>query len=156
MTDSPEETGAVAVAEEPKPPAEAEKKYLDRAGVLNADDAVTEDVYVPEWGGWIIIKGMSGQERDDYEAEIVTMTGKGKMQYTPENARAKLVVDTAINPDGSMMFSDKDVFDLGKKSAAALQRAFKVAQKLAGLSDEDMEELLGNSKAAQSGSSSTD
>lgn len=138
------------------PEATEEKKFLGRADVLNSNDAQAEDVYVPEWGGWLKIKGLNGTERDEYEAEIVTMNRKGGMEYRPENARAKLVSITAIDEKGQLLFTERDVFDLGKKSASALQRAFKLAQKLAGLSDEEMEELLGNSKTAQTGSSSTD
>ena len=39
------------------------------------------------------------------------------------------------------MFTDKDVKALGEKSANALQRVFDVAQKLSGITPDDVEEL---------------
>ena len=50
------------------------------------------------------------------------------------------VVDDA----GERLFTDKDAAELGKKSAAALDRVFAVAQRLNGLSPSDVEELTKN------------
>ena len=67
------------------------------------------------------------------------------------NMRAKLVALTVVDDKGKRLFrGDADVNALGRKSAAALQRVFEVAQRLSGLSDEDMEELAKNSDAGQS------
>jgi hypothetical protein len=60
------------------------------------------------------------------------------------NIRAKLVALTVVDEDGNRIFSDEDAEALGKKSAAALDRIFAVAQRLSGLRPEDVEELAGN------------
>jgi hypothetical protein len=98
---------------------------------------------------------LTGAERDDFEASVVEQRGK-KTRLNMQNFRAKLVVRAAINGDGQRLFSDKDAPLLGRKSAAALQRVFEVAQRLSGLSDEDVEELVGNFDEGQSDNSISD
>jgi hypothetical protein len=50
------------------------------------------------------------------------------------------VVDEA----GVQMFTEADVEALGRKSSAALERVCKIAQRLNGLGDADLEEIKGN------------
>lgn len=130
-------------------------EYLTRDVILQADDLLVEDVEVPEWGGVVRVRGLTGAERDDFEASVVEQRGK-KTRLNMQNFRAKLVVRAAINGDGQRLFSDKDAPLLGRKSAAALQRVFEVAQRLSGLSDEDVEELVGNFDEGQSEDSISD
>lgn len=129
--------------------------YLTRDVILQADDLLIEDVEVPEWGGMVRVRGLTGAERDDFEASVVEQRGK-KTRLNMQNFRAKLVVRAAINGDGQRLFSDKDAPLLGRKSAAALQRVFEVAQRLSGLSDQDVEELVGNFDEGQSDDSTSD
>jgi hypothetical protein len=129
--------------------------YLTRDVILQADDLLVEDVEVPEWGGVVRVRGLTGAERDDFEASVVEQRGK-KTRLNMQNFRAKLVVRVAINGDGQRLFSDKDASRLGQKSAAALQRVFEVAQRLSGLSDQDVEELVGNFDEGQSAASISD
>ena len=129
-------------------------EFLDRKAILEVDDTQTEEVEVPEWGGKVLIKGLSGAERDSYEQSMVQ--GKGKnARMNMKNARAKLVALTTVVPDEEggyeRVFKSKgDVKRLGKKSGKALERVFSKARKLSGLTKEDMEELAGNSKDDQS------
>ncbi|MEW6223198.1 MAG: hypothetical protein AB1627_01075 [Chloroflexota bacterium] len=127
---------------------------LSRDAILAAADYVTADVAVPEWGGTVRVKGLTGRERDSYEASI--LSGKGKNRdINLRNARAKLVVMAAIDEAGNRVFDDADVVALGQKSALALQRVFDKASELAGLDDEAIENLtaeLGNDPSGDSGS----
>ena len=52
-----------------------------------------------------------------------------------------------VNGDGELLFKPGDVEKFGAKNAAALTRVFVVAQRLAGLSGEDVEELAKNSSS---------
>ena len=118
--------------------------YLKREQILSFDDLKTEEVDVPEWGGTVVIKMMSGKERDAFEASIVEMKGS-KQSYKFENIRAKLVQKTVIDPETkALMFTVGDIEALGNKSAAALDRVFSVAQKLSKITSEDVEELAKN------------
>jgi len=118
---------------------------LTREEILAADDIISETVTIPEWrkGGTVIVRGLMGDERDDFEASCIRGKGR-KTEVNYRNARAKLVARSCFNPDGSRMFSDDDVALLGKKSAAALNRVYEVAARLSGLTEEDLEELAKN------------
>ena len=116
---------------------------LGKANILSADDMQLEEVAVPEWGGSVMVKGLTGKERDAFEDEIVTIRGK-ETSFNAENFRAKLVVRCIVDEQGKRVFDDRDVAALGNKSAAALQRVFEVAQRLSGLTQNDVEELVKN------------
>jgi hypothetical protein len=128
---------------------------LSREEILGADDRKTEDVAVPEWGGSVRVRSMSGKERDAYEAGIVQMRGDGSRKVTLENVRARLVSLTVVGEDGERLFSESDIGKLGEKSAAALERVFDSARKLSGLSDEDVEELAEDFGDAPNGASTS-
>ena len=126
---------------------------LSREDILGADDSgAFEKVEVPEWNGYLYIRVMTGTERDMFEAQSIKKQGK---DFVPnmDNVRARLVSMTACDKDGNRLFSPKDIAELGKKSAKALDRVYDVAQKVNGIRDEDIEELAGNSEADQSDSS---
>jgi hypothetical protein len=127
---------------------------LSKDQVWQADDITFEDVPVPEWGGEIRIRGLAGDERDDFEAKSLVKR-KGAREVNLKNLRARLVAACAINEDGSPLFNTSDVLRLGQKSAAAIERLFKVAQKLSGMSDQDVEELASDLELDPNGSSTS-
>ena len=117
-------------------------KMLNRTEILEASDIKVQEVAVPEWGenAAVYVKGMNGAERDKFEGSLITMRGKDK-QMNMANIRAKLASMSVCDEKGKRLFNENDVQALSQKSAAALQRVFAVAQKLSGISDEDVEEL---------------
>jgi hypothetical protein len=128
---------------------------LTREQIIGADDRKTVDVEVPEWGGTVRLRGMSGAERDEYEAGIISVGANGSREVNLKNMRARLVAFSCIDEAGEHMFSADDVSALGEKSAAALERVFDVARKLSGLADADVEELAaGFTPAPSDGSTS--
>jgi hypothetical protein len=114
---------------------------LGREAILGADDRQTEVVEVPEWGGAVIVRALSGTERDAYEASLVTLRRDGSQRFNMENVRARLAALSIVGEDGERLFGDGDLKALGAKSAQALDRVFDAARRLSGLSDEDIEEL---------------
>lgn len=124
-------------------------ELLTRDVILQADDILIEDVYIPEWGGTVRVRGMTGTERDKFESEIVEQD-RGEVRVQAENLRAKMLALVCINADGSKLFQQSDIEALGGKSAAALQRLFEVAQRLSGLTEADVEELTKNIDGDQS------
>lgn len=128
---------------------------LTRDQILKAQDLPTEDVPVPEWGGTVRVRALTGAERDAFEQSIVEQRGRSA-RMNLQNLRAKLVALTVVDEEGNRIFSDSDAKLLGKKSALALNRVFEVAQKLSGLTSEDVEELTKNSESDQSEDSTLD
>ncbi len=122
-----------------------ERTILGKDNILTADDLKTEEVEVEEWGGWMLIRTLTGRERDRLEADL--LTGKKNGQVNLDNVRAKMVVATAVDKDGNQLFQRGDEKKLGEKSGAALSKVAVVAQRLAGLSSMDVEELAKNSSS---------
>ena len=114
---------------------------LNREQILEVKDLKIELAPVSEyWGGDVYVRGLTGRGRDKFESSIVEIRGK-KSRTDLTNIRAKLAAATICDEDGNLLFSEKDAGALGEKSAAALQIVFVVAQRLSGLSDQDVEEL---------------
>ncbi len=117
--------------------------FLKRAEILNISDVKTEIVAVPEWGGEVMVKAMTGRERDAYEASMLDEKGEAK---NLKNLRAKLVALTVVDPETMKpIFTIGDIDTLGEKSAIALDRIFASAQRLSRITDTDVKELTKNS-----------
>lgn len=129
-------------------------KLLTAADILGADDIVKERVEVPEWGGHVFVRVMSGSTRDRWEAHVYTH-GKS-MDERMVNLRARLIAATACNDKGELLFTSKQIEQLGKKSAKAMDRVFAVASKINGLTKEDVDSLVGESEGDPSGDSGSD
>lgn len=129
-------------------------KLLGRDEILAAIDIQVENVAVPEWGGSVRIRGLSGTERDQYEAWIISGKGKNR-DVNLRQSRAKLVMMCAVDTDGKRLFDEADIIRLGAKSALALQRVFDKAAALSGLDEDTLEKIqddLGNAPSDDSGS----
>lgn len=145
----------IAMAE-PEAPEPTPLRILGRDEILESEDLATETVPVPEWGGAVIVRALTGTERDAYESEIFSLRGQGGgVEYNLQNIRAKLSARTIVDTDGKRLFTDADIVKLGLKSAAALDRVFSAAQRLSRLTAQDVKELthqLGNGQSDSSGS----
>lgn len=134
-------------------------KKLTKADILAAEDRATEDVDVPEWGGEVTIRALSGAEREEWQLSQVKVTvgSDGDLQRVPklEGAQARLV-QMSIVDGGKPMFSKAEVAALGAKSATALERVFTAAIKLNGLSDEAVGEAGKDSETTPNGEPGTD
>lgn len=117
---------------------------LSRDAILGAVDIQTKEVHVPEWGDSVFIKGMSGAERDAFEA--ANQDGSGGQKLT--NVRARFLVRCIVNENGTRIFRDEDAAALGKKSSAAISRLWEAAAELNGTSDEAQAVMEGNSETA--------
>jgi hypothetical protein len=127
---------------------------LSRNEILKAPDIQRERVYVPEWGGDVFVKGMTGAERDKFEGSILSLRGKSQ-QVNLVNLRAKLAALTICDEEGNRLFTDEDIQALSQKSAAGLQRVFAVAQRLSGLGEDDVKELTEGLQESPFGDSPT-
>ena len=112
---------------------------LTKDQILESGDLTITTVDVPEWGGSVGVRSMTGTDRDAFEASMVTTDAAGNRRPDMTNFRTKLVALTVVDGDGNLMFSAEDMPALGRKSAAALERVFVAAQKLNGLADDSVE-----------------
>lgn len=111
-------------------------ELLSKDDILNINDVKKEQVEIPEWGGYVYVRVMSGFARDQFESQFIGSNGKG---FT--NVRAKLASLTVCDEGGRRLFTEADISALGEKSGAALDRIFEVAQRINHFSDKDVDEL---------------
>lgn len=112
--------------------------YLNRDMILGADDAEIRDVPIPEWGGTVRIKSITGTARDAFEASL--REGKGKnADVNLRNMRAKLIALCAVDENGTKLFTQQDVGRLGSKNAKPLDKLFDECTDLIGMSEKDVE-----------------
>jgi len=117
---------------------------LTKDQILNVKDYQIEEVEVPEWGGSVFVRGLTGAERDEYEASMVQFQGSKVKSMEIRNIRARMAAYAICDADGNRVFSSSDVLALSKKSAAALDRIMTVAARLSGMTAEDQEALRKN------------
>lgn len=127
---------------------------LSRDQIFAADDRTYEYVPVPEWGGTVRVRSLTGKERDQFEASLIDKKTGQASKFA--NARARMVVMTVVDEHGNRMFSTDDINQLGAKSAGALDRVFDAARKLSGMTEEDLAELVEDFDAGPADDSFTD
>jgi hypothetical protein len=122
---------------------------LTKDAILAADDSALESVAVPEWGGEVSVRVMSGAQRDRFEGAVAARRDKdGNMNAA--GLRALLCSLTICDDSGALLFGESDIPALESKSAAALQRVFDVAARLNGLGSTAVEEARSDFSAGRS------
>ena len=123
-------------------------EFLTREAILAAEDVKFEVVEVPEWGGSVRVRGLSGTERGRFEALVTSDDSKRRSRGTERrkidllaSVTSRLCAKCIVDESGKRLFSDHDVEQLGAKSAAAIGRVSEVAMRLSGLSGDDVDEL---------------
>jgi hypothetical protein len=98
--------------------------------IFNSDDIEYKDVEMPEWKradgtvGFVRLRTMTNDELIDYSEAI---EGEGKKQ-----ANLMLVMYSAINGDGSRLFTMKQLEAMLQKSAKPFNRLARAAVELNG------------------------
>lgn len=114
--------------------------FLNKAAILAAQDIKPEIVEVPEWGGKVGVKRMTGAEFESWQ-NWVNANIKNDANGNPDTTKvrpaflAHLLVDDA----GKKLFEEADIVELGKKSIAPLMRLFGIAQRINGLVEDSVE-----------------
>lgn len=136
-------------AAEPQPePVEepAGVQYGTKAQILKIKDIEFDELYIPEWKFTVRLRGVTAQERDDYESLLLEMRDGGA-SVALSNARAKFICSGLLNEDGSQMFTVREAAALGQKSAKAMERIFHRIRQLSGMTQDEEKELVKNSGA---------
>lgn len=83
----------------------------------------THDQFVPmpEWGGNVYVRRLSAAERDDYDRQREEAGG------LLDNFRSHLVALTAMDENGTLLFSPDDVDAISKLPATEVVRVFDKA-----------------------------
>lgn len=99
---------------------------LDKSAILAAQDLKTETVSVPEWSGDVLVRTLTAAAREAYSSSLVGADGKPN----GSGFKVKLLVRCIVDEAGNRVFGDEDADLLEAKSSAAIERVFKVADRL--------------------------
>ena len=111
-------------------------KVLSKDAILGADDKRLETVDVPEWGGIIHVRSLTGKQRDEVEV-LMSKRKKGEV-IDVTGFMVKLIRMSACDADGKPLFHEKDEDALNQKSCSALQKVFDKALTVSGLKEDDI------------------
>lgn len=113
---------------------------LNRAAILTADDLKFVDVPVPEWGGEVRIRSLTGTQREAFGRSLLDAAGKP----SGEGYNLKLVAVSVVQEDGTLAFTLDDVQILGTKHAEALARVVDAVETLNKMKAGAIEAAKGN------------
>jgi hypothetical protein len=121
---------------------------LSKKAILAAKDTKLKGpLPVPEWGGDVFFRTISGAERDQFEDSYAEQKMKA--------FRVRFLVLTLADEAGARLFEDKDIEDLGKKSSVVINRLFDEAWQHNAFTQEAVDALgEGSSPAPNAGSTS--
>jgi len=122
--------------------------------ILAADDRKYEVVPVPEWGGDVRLRSLTGAELDEFENSMERTVGN-KVVRDVRNVRAKLIAMSAVDASGQLLFTKGQVIKLGSKNAAPMMRLFQAVQRLSGIDDEAVKEMEETFEPAPNGASTS-
>lgn len=111
-----------------------------RDAILAADDVQKANFFVKEWDVTVVVKAMTGAERDAFDRETMRLRRRDKNKV---HHRERLVIACTLGQDGSPVFKAADVDALAAKGVKAVDRLYKVCAKLNGFVDDD-EDDAGN------------
>ena len=121
-------------------------KTLTRDDILNISDIKIESIDIPEWGGKVYVRTMSGKERDALEAGLSNLPEATRMI----NARAKYAALSVCDKGGKLLFTSADLGKLGAKCASALDKIFEYCLKHNKITEKDFEDTVKNLESGQS------
>lgn len=106
---------------------------LTKHQIFSANDTRIETVSVPEWGGDVGIRVISGAARDQLDMFLAGIVDSRGNVVNVAGLRAKVCVLACCDAEGEPIFTEKDIPALQAKSSLALDRVTQAAMKLNGL-----------------------
>ncbi|MCP4539823.1 MAG: hypothetical protein GY832_22010 [Chloroflexi bacterium] len=103
------------------------------------------------WGGGVWVRTLSGEQRDLFENKTLERSYGKKVNL--KNMRARFAVAVCCEENGTPLFKSNDLSWLTTKSSKALDKIYDAGSRLAGMSSEDVEELVKNCESGQSDNS---
>src|SRR5437868_7602200 len=102
---------------------------LTLSEIIAAKDSQIEKVPVPEWGGDVFVRVLTGPEREEYDTLMLSKIDGNK--WKDNKGLKQLLLKYALcDEKGTRMVQDSDVAKLFGKSSTVLQRLFEKAQQI--------------------------
>ncbi len=126
---------------------------LNRAALLEAASAAScpqETVEVPEFGGAVIVRGMSGAQMAEFDKAVMgPIDGDKPPQVDQDLFAPMLLVHCLVDEKGSRLLKDSDLPKVKAWPASAFRRLATIAMRLNGFT----EDAAGNSPETVNGAS---
>lgn len=113
----------------------ANKTYLSAASILAAEDLIVHEEEVPEWPdpatglpGIVRLMQMSAEESFNFTQ---------KVEQDGNNGMFIMLRYSAVDADGTLLFTDEDIVKLRKKSMKVLNRLQQICLSMNGMRGED-------------------
>lgn len=132
---------------------------LTLSQILDANDRPIETVPIPEWGGEVCVRALTGDQRDRYDQYQADKRWPDKDENPEAEAdwrglRAMAVAMALCDEHGAPQeATELQVLQLGAKNGKALDRVFDAVKRISGLSADAVETAEKNSPGDPSGSS---
>lgn len=110
---------------------EQEVTLLSAEAILAAEDIKTVDVNVPEWGGTVRLRTLTGEEAMRFAESV---TGENRSE-----SAVRIVGLCAIKDDGTPLFTEEQLTQLKQKSLRAIMRLQREAMTINGFTEEEAE-----------------
>ena len=115
--------------------------FLTKDAILQRSDLPYEDVDVPEWGGTVRIRTLTGLEVDSF---LVKTSERPDRKAETVKDVIELLLMCLVDENNNRLFNEKEFEALGKKNWNTLQRLFKIAMDLNALSQKKEDEQIKN------------
>lgn len=125
--------------------------FLSKDMITSAEDMKTVEYDVPEWGGTALLRVMSGADLDKFELIL-----QDPEKQKDGGVRARLVGSCLVDEKGKRLFSDAEVYQLGKKNGAVLTRVFRKCIEINKIDEAEVEEAAEDFDATHDEPSTTD
>ena len=109
---------------------------LSKDVILGATEVPAETVAIPELGGDILVRGMTGKGRTLFEKKFVTET-RGKVKRNFDDFREQLCLECCVDP----RFTEADLARLSAVRADVIERITNVAMKLSPITENNVDDL---------------
>jgi len=116
---------------------------LTKEQILQKRELKTKVIKVPEWGGEVIIRELTGAERDQLEMESIDIKN-GVVTPNYKNQRARIIQKVLVDEKGKSLFKRNEIEALGETSAAGLETIYKAVQKMNGLTEREVDNSIEN------------
>lgn len=103
-------------------------KFLTAESILKAEDFSYAELEIPEWGGSVRLRSLSGGQRSIINQRV--------QARDLENLEEMLTVMGCVDEDGNRIFTNKDIDALKKKSNAPITRIAKKIMEISGIGTE--------------------
>lgn len=117
---------------------------LSKDQIRAAEDLKTEDVEVPEWGGIVRVRTMTGRQRDRFNERLAAIREKNQGKLLVRDLRVPVIIAAAVDANGDPLLGQDDANWLDTKAADPLDRVAAAALRVNGMGAEQ-EELRKNS-----------